>query len=165
MYALNDQLCADCSLKITRWIFTEAETSQGQLDTCFSNFNVILNAFVEDGSDTIFEEHILEALSFQEEVASMKEVVFYMTNLTTATISDKFKSSIIACRAIHDILWYQDKVHIYKSPGTTIPEVLSKSKLNKRERSPLYSTIVKSFSSTNSVLFVEESLGGPCRSN
>jgi len=54
---------------ISKWVFTEAQTGRGRLETHFSYIKSELKAFVEDGSDIVLEDDILEALSFRGGIA------------------------------------------------------------------------------------------------
>eukprot|EP00957_Ditylum_brightwellii_P186058 14165766-Ditylum_brightwellii.AAC.1 len=50
---------------ISKWIYTEAQTGRGRLDTHFSYLNLVLKAYIEDGNDMVLEEHILSAIAFR----------------------------------------------------------------------------------------------------
>eukprot|EP00957_Ditylum_brightwellii_P203889 15336682-Ditylum_brightwellii.AAC.1 len=54
---------------IIRWIYTEAQTGRGRLDTHFSYMNLKIKSFLEDGNDVLVEKDIIRALSFQGGVA------------------------------------------------------------------------------------------------
>merc|ERR1712043_6403 len=102
---------------VARWIFTEAQTGQGRLDTHFSYLNLILKSFVEDGNAAMPDEHILAALSFRGGVAGTTGMLLNCENLSGLTIGKKFKTTRIGSRATHEVCWYEDKAEVYESSG------------------------------------------------
>ena len=52
-------------LAIIVWLFNEAQTSKGRLDTHFSFVNIKFRAFVEAGNDITTEADIYEALQHE----------------------------------------------------------------------------------------------------
>ena len=67
--------------EISKWVFTEAQTGRGRLDTHFSYINLILKAFVEDGNDIVLEDHIFDALCFRGGISGTNVVLFNCSNL------------------------------------------------------------------------------------
>jgi hypothetical protein len=54
------------SVTINKWIFTDAQTGCGRLDTHFSYVNIVLKSYVEDGNDIDMEEDICKALLYHD---------------------------------------------------------------------------------------------------
>jgi len=93
---------------ISKWVFTEAQTGRGRLDTHFSYINLVLKAFVEDGNNVVLEDHILEALSFRGGIAGTAVLLYNCSNLPSKTLEKKFKSAKVTSRATHEIIWYEE---------------------------------------------------------
>ena len=145
----------DCPI-VTRWIFTEAQTGRGRLDTHFSYLNLILKSFVEDGNDVVLEEHILEEISFRGGVAGTSGVLLNCDNLSGSAIKKKFKTSKIGSRATHEVCWLENKVELYEASGITTPEVVLNKKLAQHKRNELDVQLGNSFTSDKPPLFVQE---------
>mmetsp|Transcript_21013 Transcript_21013/g.29472 ORF Transcript_21013/g.29472 Transcript_21013/m.29472 type:complete len:980 (-) Transcript_21013:30-2969(-) len=156
IYHLNTEARHNDSPLVTRWIFTEAQTGRGRLDTHFSYLNLILKSYVEDGNDVMLEEHILEAMSFRGGIAGTSGVLLNCEKLIGLAISKKFKTSIIGSRATHELCWFEDKIEIYESSGITEPEIVLDKKLAKHERNCLDVHVENSFVSEKPPLFVQE---------
>eukprot|EP00559_Dactyliosolen_fragilissimus_P007958 CAMPEP_0184871406 /NCGR_PEP_ID=MMETSP0580-20130426/40701_1 /TAXON_ID=1118495 /ORGANISM="Dactyliosolen fragilissimus" /LENGTH=1005 /DNA_ID=CAMNT_0027374063 /DNA_START=1121 /DNA_END=4139 /DNA_ORIENTATION=- len=156
IYHLNTEARQNDSPLVTRWIFTEAQTGRGRLDTHFSYLNLILKSYVEDGNDVMLEEHILEAMSFRGGIAGTSGVLLNCEKLIGLAISKKFKTSIIGSRATHKLCWFEDKIEIYESSGITEPEIVLDKKLAKHERNCLDVHVENSFVSEKPPLFVQE---------
>ena len=75
IYNLNKESKQNRRPTISKWIYTEAQTGRGRLDTHFSYVNLIMKSFVEDGNDIVLEEHILRALSFRGGIAGTTGVL------------------------------------------------------------------------------------------
>ena len=63
IHILNKELSG---IKVVKWIFTEAQTGRGRLDTHFSYINIMLRPYVEDGFNIDIEEDIYKALKIGE---------------------------------------------------------------------------------------------------
>ncbi len=158
IYHLNAESQVNGCPKISTWIFTEAQTGRGRLDTHFSYLNLILKAFVEDGNDIMLEENILQAMAFRGGIAGTTAVLLDVGNLPGTSISKKFKSSKVGSRATHEVCWYADRIHIYESSGITTPEIIKKAKLDKHTKNHLSSKVAGSFCSAKPPLFVKETI-------
>ena len=156
IYHLNAKSRTTGAPIISKWIYTEAQTGRGRLDTHFLYMNLVLKAFVEDGNDVILEDHIVEALSFRGGIAGTRALLYNCSNLPSTTLDKKFKSKKVSSRATHEIEWNEDKVHIYKSSGITAPEVVLKAKLDKHQPCHLDATVEKEFRSSKPPLIVPE---------
>lgn len=141
---------------ISRWIFTEAQTGRGKLDTHFSYLNTVFKSFIEDGNDILTEEHILDALAFNGGVAGTTGILLDCTNLRGDTISKKFKTSKVKSRSTHEIRWYDSKVEVYESSDVTTPEVVKLPKLNLHTKNDLDVTVARSVVSEKPALFSKE---------
>ena len=76
IYHLNEKSRQEGRPIITDWIFTEAQTGRGRLDTHFSFVNIVLKSFVEDGNNIDLEEDIFNALSFKGGIAGATVILF-----------------------------------------------------------------------------------------
>ena len=52
----------ESNLQVTRWIFIEAQTGSGCLDTHFSYLNFKFNIYAEDGNDMTTPENVFQAM-------------------------------------------------------------------------------------------------------
>ena len=104
IYHLNAKSRTTGAPIISKWIFTEAQTGRGRLDTHFSYINLVLKAFVEDGNDVVLEDHILEALSFRGGIAGTAVLLYNCSNLPSKTLEKKYKSAKVSSRATHEII-------------------------------------------------------------
>ena len=102
IYHLNTQSTTIGAPNISKWIFTEAQTGRGRLDTHFSYINLVLKSYVEDGNDVVLEDHILEALSFRGRIAGTAVLLYNCSNLPSKTLEKKFKSVKVTSRATHE---------------------------------------------------------------
>ena len=148
IYHLNAKSRTTGAPIISKWIFTEAQTGRGRLDTHFSYINLVLKAFVEDGNDVVLEDHILEALSFRGGIAGTAVLLYNCSNLPSKTLEKKYKSAKVSSRATHEIIWYEDKVCIYESSEITAPEVVKKAKLDKHQPCHIEANVERIFRST-----------------
>lgn len=76
---------------ISRWIYTEAQTGCGRLDTHFSFVNVVLKSFVQDGNDVVLEDDIVNVMSFQGGIAGTTIVLLNCEELPKSSINKKIK--------------------------------------------------------------------------
>ena len=156
IYHLHAKSKQKCHPIITDWIFTEAQTGRGRLDTHFSFVNIVLKSFVEDGNNIDLEEDIFKALCFKGGIAGATVILFDCSAIPKKCISPTFKSRVIGSRSTHHIIFHEDNVHIIESSGLTSPEIIKKEKLNKHKPSVLDGTVVQTFVSCKTPLFVPE---------
>eukprot|EP00957_Ditylum_brightwellii_P100627 7670379-Ditylum_brightwellii.AAC.1 len=64
IYHLNWESRKNGNPTISKWIYPEAQTGRGRLDTHFSYLTLVLKSYVEDGNDAVLEDHILNAIAF-----------------------------------------------------------------------------------------------------
>lgn len=128
IYHLNPKSREDGHPNITDWIFTEAQTGRGRLDTHFS--------FVK------LEEDIFNALSFKGGIAGATVILFDCSELPKQFISKPFKSRVVKSRSTHHIIFKENNFHIIESSGLTDPEVIKDDKLNKHKHTVLNSSVV-----------------------
>lgn len=146
-----------CNLPvIEKWIYTEAQTGRGRLDTHFSYLNLIIKSYVEDGNDVVLEEDIVKAMSFRGGVAGMSAILLNLENLPKAAISKKFKSNSIGARATHEIRWQSELVEIYESSSISKPEIIRMSKLSRHTKNALHAVVEKTFASEKPPIWVRE---------
>lgn len=140
---------------ISKWIFTEAQTGRGKLDTHFSYLNKVFRSYVEDGNNILIEEDILDALEFNDGVAGTTGILLDCSKLTGDAISKKFKSKKVQSRATHEIRWHDNKAEIYESSGITEPEIVSSSTLNLHKKNDLDVVLERSVVSSKPPLFTK----------
>lgn len=117
-------------IRISRWIFTEAQTGKGVLDTHFSYLNVIFMSYVEDGNVITVEEDIFNAIKYRNGLAGTTALLLNAQQLHGPITSKKFTTLRIGSRATHDIMFYNEKVAVKALSNLTIPEIILKSKLD-----------------------------------
>lgn len=151
--------------KIKRWIFTEAQTGRGRLDTHFSYLNVVMKSYVEDGNDIDLEEDIFKAMSYHGEVARTTVVLLDARKLKGPVLSRSFKAKTGSC-AMHESQFASMQVAIFTSSGITKPETINKTKLDKHTKNGLLISIEQQFTLPKPCLFVKSSVQGsvpiPC---
>ena len=154
IYHLNIQSKEKKLPTISKWIFTEAQTGRGRLDTHFAYVNCIIKSYVQDGNNIVLEEHILKALSFNGGLAGTSAILVNCSDLEGPCVTKKFRSKKVKSRATHEIEWFEDKVHITENSGITQPEVVLRTKLEKHELLNLKVTTEEVFDSDKPALFV-----------
>ena len=90
---------------ISKWIYNEAQTGRGRLDTHFLYVSVWLKSFLEDGNDMILEDHIVDALMFRGGLAGTTAILYNIGAIPSKCLERKFKSSSVGSRATHEIRW------------------------------------------------------------
>ena len=83
IYHLNHKSSNIGNPVISEWIYTEAQTGRGRLDTHFSYINLILKSFVEDGNEILLEENILQAITFNGGISGTTVVVIDCSRLSS----------------------------------------------------------------------------------
>ena len=83
IYHLNAKSLSKGEWVISKWIFTEAQTRRGRLDTHFLYINLVLKAYIEDGNDVILEDYIIDALSFCGGIADTTVLLYNCSNLSS----------------------------------------------------------------------------------
>jgi hypothetical protein len=145
--------------KVRRWIFTEAQTGRGRLDTHFSYLNVVMKSYVEDGNDIDVEEDIFKALSYNGGVAGTTAVLLDASNLEGPVLSRTFKVKT-GSRATHEIKFINnDSVEIITSSGVTKPEVIGHAKLMNYCRKHLLICVQQQYNSPKAPLFTSPCAG------
>ena len=93
VYYLNAESQAKNYPIIRRWIYTEAETGRGRLNTHFSYMNVWFKSFVEDGNNIVNEDDIVQALAFHGDIAGSTAILFNAMEIPNKCIEgSKFKT-------------------------------------------------------------------------
>ena len=95
IYHINEDLAG---LNIAKWIYTEAQTGRGRLDTHFSYINIMLKSYVEDGHNIDLEEDIVKALSYRGGIAGTTVVLVDASDLTGTTLQKSFHCKGIGSR-------------------------------------------------------------------
>ena len=143
--------------RIVKWIFTEAQTGHGRIDTHFSYVNIVLKSYVEDGNDIDLEDDIFKALSYQGGLAGTTVVLFDGRQLSGKALKKTFNCNTIGSRETHEIRWISDKAEIIKSSGITDPITVPIGRLEKYQRNHLNVSIEKEFTSEKPSLFINAS--------
>ena len=145
VFQMNEELSSKSFPTISKWIFTEAQTGRGRLDTHFSYVNVWFKSFVEDGNDVILEEDIVSALMYRGGLAGTTAVLYNVGEIPSKCLERKFKSSLIGSRATHEIQWDTQYARIYESSNITIPEIIRKDRLKKFKRVNVKGIVERTF--------------------
>lgn len=145
--------------RISRWLFTEAQTGKGRLDTHFSFVNTVIKSWVEEDNKLDLEEDIYKALSYNQGLAGTTVVLLSGHLFPKACISKKFKTRRIGCRSTHEIRWHSNErengVHVIESSGITQPEIVTRRKLMMHTKTTSNVFILKSFTSPKPALFLK----------
>ena len=144
------------SVKIKRWIFTEAQTGRGRLDTHYSYVNIVLKSYVEDGHDIDMEEDIFKALSFRDGLAGTTVVLVDGSQHKGPSITPPYKCSLMGSRETHELRWDGDNAQLIKSSGITDPVTVQESKLTKHKKTNLLASIKSEKTSPKAPLFVSD---------
>ena len=162
IHHINQELKSEdeCNLKVSRWIFTEAQTGRGRLDTHFSYLNVKFSSYVEDGNDMTTEQHIFQALAHNGGIAGTTSVLLDASRLVGKLLNKKFKSQQVSTRETHDIKWYPSNeiqpATITASSDISNPEVFSKKKLDSHIKNELRIEVVMADTSNKPPLFIKD---------
>ena len=145
-------------IAIERWVFTEAQTGRGRLDTYFSYINLVLKSFVEDDNDMTLEEHIIQALGFRGGIAGTTGFLLNCSNFTQHIIQGgKFNTSTVKRRETHDIWWKsRHEVHIQASSSLTPVEIIGRSKLNEHHNTKWYVPVLLVSYSSKPALLIKD---------
>lgn len=126
------------------------------MDTQFPYIKFVLKAFVEDGNDVVLEDHIFEALCFRDGIAGTAVLLYIFSNLLSKTFEKNYKYAKVSSQSAHKIIWYEDKVCINESSGTTTPEVVKKANLDKHQPCHIEAVVERIFRSTRPPLVIAE---------
>ena len=86
IYNLNKKAIHDKTMPlISKWIFTEAQTGRGRLDTHFS----FVNSYVADGNDIATENDIFKAMQFNGGIAGCDVLLLNLSKLPKPPKSGK----------------------------------------------------------------------------
>lgn len=163
IYNLNKKAIHDNTIPlISKWIFTEAQTGRGRLDTHFSFVNLLTHSYVADGNDIATESDIFKAMQFNGGIAGCNVLLLNLSNLPKPPKSGKSGISNTKCnpksaksRMTKEVQWEQEgKVKIFTASNITVPETLDNKVFDKYTNKDLNAQVVQSFSSTKEALFV-----------
>lgn len=162
IYHLNRELEEKTGPLICKWLFTEAQTGRGRLDTHFSYINVKLKSYVEDDNNCVCEEQIYAGLIYDEGIAGSTATLLDGTNIPKGgCLSKKFKSTKIGSRATHEIQWSLTDAaaaaKIIESSNVTEAERVTHQKLMQYDRVALQIVVVAESTSTKAPLYKKES--------
>ena len=76
-------------MKVTKWIFTEAQTGKGRLDTHFAYVMMILYSYIWDGNDIETEEDIFKAFSSRSAIRGTVAILLDVAGLNGPTLKKK----------------------------------------------------------------------------
>ena len=144
-------------IKIRNWIYTEACTGKGRIDTHFAFIALILKSFVLKGNDICTEEDIYNAMSSGAGLAGTSAVLFDGSKLTGKvfdTPKTGFKASKTGVRETHEMLWTELTPRVYTISNITQPEVVSQQKIRNYTPNTLLGSISKITKSSTSPLFI-----------
>lgn len=145
----------DAGVKISKWIFTEAQTGKGRLDTHFSYLNLIMKAYVLEDNNIEKESDIFDALKFREGIKGSSALLLDASRLEGPTLGNKrkFKAST-GSRSTHEVQWVGEEVHVIEASNISEPEVIKKRKLDTYTPNPLETSIKSEFMSAKGSLMI-----------
>lgn len=141
------------TIRITRWIFTEAQTGRGRLDTHFAFLNVKIKGYVEDGNDVLVPDHIIDALTSADGISGTTVLLVDASELAGPINSKTFKARS-GVRNTHDIFYNEHSVNIVAYSGISEPETVDKARLVTFATSALKISVIAGTVSTKDPLFV-----------
>lgn len=163
LYHLNKEMKEEMNMNISvdRWIYTEAQTGKGKLDTHFSFVNVLFDSYVEDGNDILTERDIFRALTFQGGIMGSSAILMDGSTISSnkKVLKKAFKSKRIGVRETHDIIWnvIDDTVEIYTLSDITDPEHVFGPILDHSfQKNNIFVNILSSFTSDKTAMFVPD---------
>ena len=148
---LNDELS---DITIVKWIYTEAQTGRGRLDTHFSYINIMLKSYIEDGFNIDLEEDIVKALSHRGGIAGTTVVLVDGSDLTGPTLNKCFHCNGIGSCETHEIVWKEEQVEIVASSGITSPVTVAKKRLERYKKNTLCLPVDAEYTSTKPPLVI-----------
>jgi hypothetical protein len=154
LYHLNKKL--PTGVKISRWLYYEAQTGRGRLDTHFSYLNRVFHSYVVDNNNIVVEEDIYSALQYRGGVAGTTVLLLNGNNIPKQCVVKKFKSKTVKTRATHEVLYTNDSVKIIASSSITSPEVVKEKKLSAHMSIACNMPLLGSFKSPKKALFIPE---------
>lgn len=163
IFHLNQESAEKSGPRISKWLFTEAQTGRGRLDTHFSYINVFLKGYVENDKIVTREEHIFQALSYNEGIAGTTVTLLDCKGFPKGScITKKFKSTKIGTRSTHEINWSdgngeQNAVQIVESSRVTSPEIFTRQKMMQHTKVPMFVEILGEYTSPKPPLYKKES--------
>jgi len=130
---------------IVKWIFTEAQTGRGRLDTHFSYVNMLLQSYIEGGNDILTEDDIFNALTYNYGIYGSTAVLLDASNLIGPVFDNKetFKVKGMGSRETHEISWLHNCVHVIASSNITEPVIVKNTTLSHYKKKDLCFTVEK----------------------
>ena len=161
VYHLNKDMARNnYHIRIDRWIYTEAQTGKGRLDTHFSYVNTVFDSFVADGNDILTERDIYQALNFQGGILGTTTLLIdgsrISSNNKVLLTKNGFKTKKIGVRETHDIKWGTLSVEVFSLSDITIPEVIDFLKLEEYNINVLDANIIHSNTSPKEPMFTSD---------
>lgn len=155
-------------IRIVRWIYTEAQTGKGKLDTHFSYVNTLFESYVEDGNDILTEKDIYLSLKFQGGIKGSTSILIdgSLLSANNKVLQGKsFKTKKIGVRETHDIKWKKRIklaepsivfVEVYTLSDITVPEIINELTLEKFPKYNLIVNAIQSHTSSKEAMFVPD---------
>src|SRR4051794_21419167 len=82
---------ASPDVKIIKWIYTEAQTGKGRLDTHFSYINTLFKSYVADDNNISTETEIMNAMQFSGGIAGTSVIHLNLSKLKGPILNKTFK--------------------------------------------------------------------------
>ena len=165
VYHLNKEFeTKNKDIRVDRWVYTEAQTGKGKLDTHFSFVNTLFESYVEDGNDILTENDIYNSLTFQNGIMGTTAILIdgsLLSSNNKIIIGKSFKAKKTGVRETHDIKWVKNDertfVEIYTLSDVTLPETINADVLDKHQKHDLIMSVLASFTSPKEAMFVPDS--------
>ena len=151
VHHLNDRLDG---IKVRNWLYTEACTGKGRIDTHFSYLNLKLKAYVIDGNDIRTEDDIFTAMTFEGGLSGTSAILFDGSTLKGPVLNKEFKMTKTGVRETHEMLWSNDRPEVFTISNITNSEQVTARRLQNFHANIIHASIAKIHRSTKPSLFV-----------
>jgi hypothetical protein len=155
-------------MTVVQWIYNEAQTGKGRLDTHFSFVNIIFRSYIESENNILTEQDIYDALCHNGGLMGSIALLVDgseagMNEDAENTESKKKKVCVLlkpfkaktGVRETHEIQWKKGEgAYVYTLSGLTEPEHVTHARLEKFEKINLKMPILKLNQSSRPALFL-----------
>ena len=126
---------ANMNLSVRKWIYTEACTGKGRIDTHFAFVNLALMRYVLDGNNITTEDEIYKALSSNDGLACSTTILLDGSNLEGPVLKNNksFKATHTGVRETHEIQWPNKSTEFDLPRVFTISNITNHEQITKRK--------------------------------
>ena len=151
LYHLNKELREEYAdhrfgpIQLTRWFSMESQTNKCHLDCHFSYVNVNFRGYVESGNNMLTHTDVWRALKHNDGIAGSYAILLDTRELAREQRSllqdGKKYETKTGSRSIHDIIYFTDRVEVYRYSDITVAEVITDEELQKYPKCNLPVTV------------------------